>query len=186
MTNGMQATSRFQVPSGIRVTTQPLLMLVLMLVLPLVLPAQGPGLRSRASWWEGPWWSNRLVQDLNLTDAQKSDINAVVKDYRGKMTDLRTAIETADVDVQSAFDENPVDQRKASDAIERLAAARADLTRTLSQMSLKLRMVLTADQWQELQRRQPRRFEGGRGPGEGRPGKARPSFGPPPSSDTKQ
>jgi Spy/CpxP family protein refolding chaperone len=100
--------------------------------------------------------------------------------------DIRSAIAKADADVQTAFDENPVDQRKASDAIDRLASARADLTRTLAQMSLKLRTVLTADQWQELQRRQPRRFDRGRGPGSGRSGGAgRPSFGPAPSSDAK-
>ena len=143
------------------------------IALPVALLAQGPGPRPRSSWWEGPWWNSRLVEDVNLSEAQKNDIGAVVKDYR---------------DVEAAFDENPVDQRKATDAIERLAGARADLTRTLSQMSLKLRMVLTADQWQELQRRQPRKFDRdrGRGAGSGRPGNARPSFGPPPSSDTKQ
>ena len=128
------------------------------------------------------------MEDVNLSEAQKNDIGAVVKDYRGKMMDITASIAKADADVEAAFDENPVDQRKAADAIERLAGARADLTRTLSQMSLKLRMVLTADQWQELQRRQPRKFDRdrGRGAGSGRPGNARPSFGPPPSSDTKQ
>src|SRR5258708_660341 len=121
-----------------------------MCALPLALMAQGPGgdPRPQPLGWEGPWWNNRLVQDLNLSDAQKGEINAVVKDYRGKMMDIRSAIGKADADVQTAFDENPVDQKKAADAIERLANARADLTRSLSQMSLKLRAVLTADQWQ--------------------------------------
>ena len=167
--------------------TRLLVRVFITMALPVALLAQGPGPRPFSSWWEGPWWSNRVVQDLNLSDAQKNDIGAVVKDYRGKMMELRSSIQKADADVQAAFDENPVDQRKANDAIERLASARADLTRTLSQMSLKLRTVLTADQWQELQRRQPRRFERGRGQESGgRPGNARPPFGAPPSSDTKQ
>ncbi|MEQ1947351.1 MAG: periplasmic heavy metal sensor [Bryobacteraceae bacterium] len=145
--------------------------------------ARGP--RPPAAWWEGPWWNNRQVQDLNLSETQKNDINAVLKDYRGRMTDVRSAMQKADADVQAAFNENPVDQKKATDAIERLAATRADLTRTLSQMSLKMRMVFTADQWQEIQRRQPRRFEGGPDGSARRPG-MRPQFGPPPPSETKQ
>ena len=169
--------------------------LLLLLAVPVLALAQG-GPRTPGSFWEGPWWNNRLVQNLNLSDAQKNDINTVLKDYRGKMTDVRTAMEKADADVQAAFNENPVDQRKANDAIEKLANSRADLTRTLSQLSLKLRTVLTADQWQELQRRQHERFERGRGPGgPGGPGgdgpagqrpNLRPRFGQPPQNDTKQ
>jgi Spy/CpxP family protein refolding chaperone len=142
--------------------------------------------RSFVSWWEGPWWNGRAAQALNLSDGQKTDINGIVKDYRTKMMDLRTAMEKADRDVEAAFSENPVDQRKANESIEKLAAARGDLTRTLSQMSLKMRLVLTAEQWQDLQRRSPS-GRGERGAGRGRRGYdgngAPPS---PPPSATKQ
>ncbi len=142
--------------------------------------------RGFSSWWEGPWWNGRAAQALNLSEAQKADINAVVKDYRTKMMDLRTAMQKADGDVEAAFGENPVDARKANDAIEKLAAVRADLTRTLSQMSLKMRLVLTAEQWQELERRSPA-GRGERGIGRGRrgfDGSGTPP--PPPPSATKQ
>jgi Spy/CpxP family protein refolding chaperone len=102
-----------------------------------------------------------------LTEAQKTDINGIVKDYRTKMMDLRSTMEKADKEVAAAFGENPVDQKKANDAIEKLAASRGELTRTLSQMSLKLRMVLTADQWQDLQQRSAE-GRNGRGKGRGR------------------
>lgn len=141
--------------------------------------------RPFVSWWEGPWWNGRAAQALNLSDSQMSEINGIVKDYRGKMMDLRIAVQKADSDVETAFGENPVDQKKANDAIEKLAAARGDLTRTLSQMSLKIRLVLTADQWQQLQQRSPAR-------GERLPGRERRSRGgstslpPAPPSATKQ
>lgn len=155
--------------------------LVLFAALPLALYAQGqrafPG-------WERPWWDSPLVQDLNLTEAQQNDIRATVKDYRDRVVDIRKAVESADRDLEAVFNsENPVDQRKASEAIERLASARGDMTRALSQMSLKLRTVLTAEQWQELQRRRPgglgSGFGGKRGPG----GRRGPSA--PPTSATK-
>jgi Spy/CpxP family protein refolding chaperone len=147
----------------------------------------GPG---GMSWWEGPWWSGPFVQDLNLSETQKADIRAAVKEYRDRIVEIRTTIQKADADVETAFDDNPVDQRKANDAIERLATARGDLTRTLSQMSLKIRGILTADQWQELQRRQPGR-RGGRGFGGGRFGREKGQGGPgysgnPGSNLTKQ
>lgn len=142
--------------------------------------------RSFVSWWEGPWWNGRAAQALNLSDAQKTDINGIVKEYRTKMMDLRTAMEKADRDVEAAFSENPVDQRKANESIEKLAAARGDLTRTLSQMSLKMRLVLTADQWQDLQRRSPS-GRGERGVGRGRRGyDGNGAPPPPPPSATKQ
>jgi Spy/CpxP family protein refolding chaperone len=147
--------------------------------------AQGPP-RPLLSWWESPWWNSSVAQDLNLTDAQKTDINGIVRDYRPKMMDLRAAMQTADRDVAAAFGENPVDQRKANDAIDRLAAARGDLTRALSQMSLKLRTVLTAEQWQELERRSlaARRFnKDDRRPRRGPDARSTPT---PPASASKQ
>ncbi len=159
--------------------------LVVFAALSVAVWAQGG--RPFPSGWERPWWDSPVVQDLNLTEAQQNEIRATVKEYRDRVVDIRKAIESADRDLEGVFNnENPVDQRKASEAIERLAGARGDMTRALSQMSLKLRTVLTAEQWQELQRRQPGRLGPGlggrRGPG-GRPNRA-PSA--PPTSATKQ
>lgn len=140
-------------------------LLIVMCLTTLNLLAQGgPPPRSPISWWESPWWNDAAAHGLNLSDSQKTDINAIVKDYRNKMMDLRSTLEKADKDVAAAFGESPVDQRKANDAIEKLAASRGEFTRTLSQMSLKLRMVLTAEQWQQLQQRSP----DGRGAWKGR------------------
>ena len=144
----------------------------------------GPG--GPPSLWDRPWWNSRLVGDLNLTEAQQSDLRAAVREYRGRIVDIRAAMQKADGEVESAFAENPVDQRKAGEAIERLSAARGDLTRTLSQMSLKLRTILTAEQWQELQRRQPRGARGGDGPfGRGRRGGGGAFGSPPPTGFAK-
>jgi Spy/CpxP family protein refolding chaperone len=137
-------------------------LLLLMATLPLLLPAQ-----SRRDLF--PWWDSPLAHDLNLTDAQQKQIRATVKEYRDRLVDLRAAVEKADGDLKDVFNEDPVEQNKANAAIDRLASARGELTRTLSQMTLKLRTTLTAQQWQELQRRQLER------PGFGVPG--RPGFG---------
>jgi len=116
-----------------------------------------------------PWWDSSVTQDLNLSDAQTKQIRATVQEFRSRMFDLRAAANKAETELEAVFNEETVDQRKANDAIERLVATRGELTRATSQMEVKLRTLLTVQQWQELQKRQrswpdrtsPRR----RGPG---------------------
>jgi len=123
-----------------------------------------------------PWWDNPLSRDLDLTDTQRNQIRAVVKEYRNRLVDERAAVEKAEGELEDVFGEDSVDQRRATEAIDHLTAARGELTKSLAQMSLRMRTVLTAQQWQDLQRRQGRggpRGEGGgkssrrRGPGSG-------------------
>jgi len=102
------------------------------------------------------WWSKPVVtKQLNLTNVQRQQIRSTVLQFRPHLIDIRAEVNKAEIDLGAQFDHDPVDQAKASQAIERLIAARADLTRTLSQMSLKLRTVLTEQQWRDLQRLRP-------------------------------
>jgi Spy/CpxP family protein refolding chaperone len=107
----------------------------------------------------------KAVHDLNLSEAQQNQITAICKEFSRKVFDLRDASNKAEVELQAAFDESPVDQGKSNNAIERLTATRSDLFRATSQMALKIRSVLTDEQWQELKKR-ARRGPGG----PGRPG----------------
>jgi Spy/CpxP family protein refolding chaperone len=104
----------------------------------------------------------RLSSSLNLSDAQQKQINAICKESSKKVYELHDTWRKAEAELQAAFDESPVDQAKSNFAIEHLAAARSDVFHATSQMELKIRMVLTDEQWQELKKRQRR--------GPGRPG----------------
>jgi Spy/CpxP family protein refolding chaperone len=101
------------------------------------------------------WWAKPVVKNLNLTQTQKQQIHGTVQQFRVHLIDVRAEVAKAEINLEEQFNRDPVDQQKANEAIERFIAARTDLTRTLSQMSLKLRMVLTEQQWQELQRLRP-------------------------------
>jgi Spy/CpxP family protein refolding chaperone len=137
------------------------------MIVPAILSAQPPrGPR--------PWWDRQLTRNLNLTDAQTKQIRATQEEFRGRMSDLQTAVNKAEGDFQAAINEEPVDQAKANDSINRLASARGDLTKAVSQMDLRLRMILTTQQWQELQDRQRSRPD--------RPGGRRRGPGPAPGS----
>lgn len=100
-----------------------------------------------------PWWESPLVRDLNLTEDQRQQIRNTVRDYRSRLIDLRAAVEKAEGEVGDVFNDPSIDQRRGMEAIDRLIAARGELTRAISEMTLKLRLVLTREQWQELQRR---------------------------------
>ena len=123
--------------------------LVLMLLVAASAVAQMP--KGIYAWWNRP----EIRRDLRLTPQQQRQIQATVKEFRPHLIDIRAEVEKAEIDLQTQFDQDPVDQGKANVAIDRLIAARSDLTRTLSELSLKLRTVLSAQQWQELQRRRP-------------------------------
>jgi Spy/CpxP family protein refolding chaperone len=102
------------------------------------------------------WWSRpQIARDLNLSAAQREQIRATVQQFRPHLLNVRAAVNQAEEALADQFNRNPVDPGKTNEAIERLVDARSDLTRTLTQLSLKLRLVLTEEQWQELQRRRP-------------------------------
>ena len=101
------------------------------------------------------WWASPMVKDLNLTPSQTQQIRSNVKQFRPRLIDVRAEVAKAEIDLEAQFSHDPVDQTKANAAIERLIGARGELTRLLSQLSLKLRTVLTEQQWVELQKRRP-------------------------------
>lgn len=102
------------------------------------------------------WWSTPVVlRELNLSPNQEQQMRATVREYRPHLVELRTELNLAEQDLEYQFNQDPIDSLKADRAIERLISARSDLTRTLSRMSLKLRTLLTEQQWQQLQQRRP-------------------------------
>lgn len=133
-----------------------------MIVLAGTLLAQPP--RGSFNWWESP-----LTQDINLSEDQRAKIRDTIREFRPKLIDLRASLEKAEIDTEEALNDDVFDQRRANDAIERLVGARGEMTRLMSQMSIRLRATLTAEQWKELQRKRRTmvRQGPGMGPGQG-------------------
>jgi Spy/CpxP family protein refolding chaperone len=113
------------------------------LLVPVLLCAQPP--RGR-----GPRLRPEVAKQLNLTDAQTKQMDQVNADFRERLNTVRDEVNKAEAALDAVFNEDPVDPAKGNDAINRLAAARGELTRALSQHDLKLRMILTAQQWEQL------------------------------------
>ncbi|HYL38884.1 MAG TPA: periplasmic heavy metal sensor [Bryobacteraceae bacterium] len=134
--------------------------LVFLLLLCAPLAAQMP--KGFYAWWGRP----EIRKDLKLSNEQQRQIRATVTQFRPHLIELRAEVNKAEIDLAAQFDHDPVDQAKADQAIEHLIAARSDLTRTLSQLSLRLRVALTEEQWQQLQRLRPAPGQGANQPNE--------------------
>ena len=128
-----------------------------------------------------PWWEMPFTRDVNLSDGQRQQIREILRENRSKMIDLRAALEKAEGEVEDLFEDSNIDQRRANEVVERMVAARDNMTRHFTLMSLQMRKLLTNEQWKDLQARRVR-FENMRRGGEpGRPGESRqgrPNFQP--------
>jgi Spy/CpxP family protein refolding chaperone len=100
------------------------------------------------------WWNQPIVRDLGLSDEQNRQIRAIVAESRDRLIQLRGAVDSAEGVLRDAMDEEKVDTRRAEAAIEKVVATHAEMMRAVSQMSLKLRVILTSAQWQELEKRE--------------------------------
>jgi Spy/CpxP family protein refolding chaperone len=112
----------------------------------------------------------KMALDLNLSEAQQKQIGSICKESFKKVFDLRESVNKAEAELQGVFDESPVDQGKSNVAIDHLVAARSDLFRATSQMEVKIRTLLTDEQWQQLKMRERRGRPGPRGGPGSRPG----------------
>jgi len=99
------------------------------------------------------WWDSPIARNLNLTEQQQKQVRSIVREFRDRLIEQRAAVQKAEGNFRDLMNEDPVNEARAREAIDRLVEARGELMRTLSQMALRMRTVLTAEQWQRVQRR---------------------------------
>ncbi len=126
------------------------LLLTSILMLQALASAQGkPKGPEMSRWWERP-----VVRDLGLSPEQDKQVRAIVRESRDRLIQLRGAVDSAESALSDEMSDDKVDPTKAEAAIERVVSTRGELMRAIAQMSLKLRLILTPAQWQELQKRE--------------------------------
>lgn len=107
--------------------------------------AQGPGL-PQGKWWERP----RVAQELALSSEQKQKLEQASLESARVMIDLKAAVEKAELDLKVAGDAEPLDARAARAAFAALQQARMRLESERFELLLKVRQVLTHEQWVRL------------------------------------
>jgi Spy/CpxP family protein refolding chaperone len=99
----------------------------------------------------GKWWENsRIVKELQLKDAQISQLNQIFFDHRLKLIDYGAEMEKADLKLQNLLDADVPSETQVGAQVDQVLAARGKLEREYTMMNLDLRKVLSVDQWKQL------------------------------------
>ncbi len=111
----------------------------------------------------GRWWNNpELVQKLNLTPDQQKQMETVFEQSRQGLMDLSGTVRQEEMAMRPLLSADAPDESKILAQIDRVAQARAELEKSNARMLLRLRRVLTPEQWKTLQAEAPRGDFGGR------------------------
>ncbi len=101
-----------------------------------------------------PWWDLPVAENLGLSAEQKTRLRAIADEHRGKLLEASAALRKEETVIATLMKVDPVDAARAREAIERSIVARGRLSRAVAEMSLQMRLVLNAKQWDELEKRQ--------------------------------
>jgi Spy/CpxP family protein refolding chaperone len=119
----------------------------------------------------GRWWNNpKMIQKLNLTDAQRKDMDATLQAHREKLIDLHANLQKAELEMEPLMHQDQPNEGAILSQIDKVASARAELEKANARFLLAIRSKLTPDQWKQVQdmranRGQEREGRDGRGAG---------------------
>lgn len=123
---------------------------------------------------QGRWWERPMVAGrLGLSSDQVKQLDSTTYTFARRMVDLKGAVEKAQIDLRAAAEAEPFAPDKVREAFAVLQQARTRLEMERFDMLLKVRELLTPDQWSKLQQlARARRAEKGDG-GQPAPGAQR-------------
>ncbi len=99
----------------------------------------------------GKWWKNSdVVRELQLTEAQITQIEQNFLEHRLKLIDLKADVERNEARLQPLIEADRPDEAKVSAQIDLLLAARGKLEKENAMMMLSIRRVLSIEQWKKL------------------------------------
>ena len=131
----------------------------------------------------GAWWKDsEIVRQLQLSDAQVSQIEQTFLNTRLKLIDLNADVQRQETLLQPLVDADQMDEGKISTQIDQVLAARTRLEKSKMMLMFDIRKVLTVEQWKKLQELQHARERMRMGPPPGGPGMPGPPEGPGPSA----
>ena len=101
-----------------------------------VLPAAGQG-----KWWQ----SEEYIRELRLTPEQSKKLEEVFQASVPTLKSLKKALDQAESEFERLLERG--DDGSVMDKVERVEAARAELNKSHTMMMLRMKRVLTTEQW---------------------------------------
>lgn len=92
-----------------------------------------------------------MVQRLGLSDAQQKHIDQIFQQSRLRLIDLQAALDKQELMLDPLLAEDHPQESLVLPQIDRVASARAELEKANARMLFEIRLVLTPEQWKELQ-----------------------------------
>jgi Spy/CpxP family protein refolding chaperone len=113
----------------------------------------------------GRWWERPVVAArLGLSPDQVKQLDSTTYAFARRMVDLKATVEKSQIDLRAAAEAEPFAPDKVREAFAVLQQARGRLETERFDMLLKVRKLLTPDQWGKLQQlARARRAEKGDG-----------------------
>ena len=100
----------------------------------------------------GKWWKNSdVVRELQLTEAQITQIEQTFLEHRLKLIDLRAEVERQETRLQPLIEADRPDEAKVGAQIDLVLAGRGRLEKENAMMMLAIRRVLSVEQWKKLE-----------------------------------
>jgi len=112
-----------------------------MLVLLAVLAAAAVPAAGQGKWWQ----SEEYKRELNLTPEQSRKLEEVFQAAVPTLKSLKKALDQAESEFERLLERG--DDGSVMDQVERVEAARAELNKSHTMMMLRMKRVLTAEQW---------------------------------------
>lgn len=99
----------------------------------------------------GRWWSDpHFAQRLGLTGDQTKKMDDIFDQHRLKLIDLSATLQKEEAVLEPLLAAEQSDESKVLAQIDRVAQARAELEKGNARMLLRIRSVMTQDQWTQL------------------------------------
>jgi len=89
---------------------------------------------------------------FGLTEAQRKTLDGIALDHARSMVDLKAEVEKAELDLRAAAEAEPFEAKRVREAFAGLQSRRGRLEQQRFELLLRVREVLTAEQWRTLAR----------------------------------
>jgi Spy/CpxP family protein refolding chaperone len=110
-----------------------------------------PGLTAAQDAPSGKWWYNqKVVQNLNLTQAEVRQLDQLYVDSHRKLIELKNAVEREQFELDTLLEKKQVDDAKVREQFKRLESARTDLANERLGFIIRVREIIGAERFQQL------------------------------------
>jgi Spy/CpxP family protein refolding chaperone len=101
--------------------------------------------------YPGKWWRiPEVAEKLALTDAQKQQLDTLFMSNRGRLVELKSALERERTELNALLEKEPVDEAAIMTQLKKLESARTDLSSERLRFGLEVRKILGYERFQDL------------------------------------